>query len=121
MTLIIAGLLIVVGVAGYTVPEATHWTALIPAFVGALLGVCGLVALAGAAARKHAIHAAMVIALLGTLAAFEPVTRALRGGEVGVPTLTATGAMALLLIIYLVLGVRSFIRARRVREAAERG
>ena len=115
LTLVIAGLLLVVGVVGYAIPEGRHVTALIPAAVGVLLGVCGLLALLGESLRMHAMHAAMAIALLGALMTLEPISRLLRGATVGAVTLTATIVMALLLIVYLVLGVRSFIRARRDR------
>jgi hypothetical protein len=44
-----------------------HPTALIPAALGLVIALLGAVALRGGAARKHAMHAAAAIALLGAV------------------------------------------------------
>ena len=72
-TLIFAGLLILLGVGGYAAASAgvmgakASPTALIPAVVGILIGICGVVALRESL-RKHAMHGAVLVGLLGCLA-----------------------------------------------------
>jgi hypothetical protein len=59
--------LIAVGVYGYVSTGSTHPTALIPAAIGAVLALLGGIALTGGAARKHAMHVAALVGLLGFL------------------------------------------------------
>ena len=54
----------VLGLAGFYGTGATHYTALIPAGFGALFLVLGLLALK-ASLRKHAMHVAAMLGLLG--------------------------------------------------------
>ena len=129
-TILFGILLIALGVVGYTGsapaddPEgARAVTALIPAFVGGLLALCGLIALKESA-MKHAMHAAAMVGLLGFLAG------AGRGG-MGVgkylnddPSLNQRSflfvwLMAALCGIFVFLCVQSFRAVRRAREAAQ--
>lgn len=122
LTLLIAGLIIAASVLFYLLfsvaegqPES--WTPLIPSIFGALLGVCGLIGL-DPAKRKHAMHAGMAIALLSLLAL---VGEALgRPGALDAPfnAQLLKIVVGVLLIVYLALGIRSFIAARRDRAAA---
>ena len=98
-------------------------TALIPAFVGAILLLCGVVALKESA-RKHAMHLASVVGLLGLLAGAGR-------GSMGIGKFLSGDAslnqrsflfvwiMAILCGIFLVLCIRSFIEAKKRRLAAE--
>ena len=52
-------------------------TALIPAFVGAVLALCGLLAFSDKL-RKHAMHFAAIIGLLGAIGGFMPLQRQLK-------------------------------------------
>ena len=52
LTLVIGGILVVLGVVAYVATGAASVTALIPAFVGLLLVICGLIAGRGERARK---------------------------------------------------------------------
>ena len=108
-------ILIVLGVASYWLTGRTSITALIPAFFGAVLLVCAIVAGASEAARKHAMHAAVAVGLIGALAA---LARGLPGafrGDVTRPAVMSQLAMGVLLLIYVALGVQSFIAARKAR------
>ena len=58
--------LIIVGLAGYFLTGAVSLTALIPAAFGLVIALSGLLA-RDARKRKHAMHAAVVVALLGFL------------------------------------------------------
>ncbi|HVK17358.1 MAG TPA: hypothetical protein VM533_10445, partial [Fimbriiglobus sp.] len=81
--------------------------------VGGVLIVVGLVALAAPGARKHAMHLAAVVALLGTVGGLVPVIlRNFRFEEVAVKV--GLG-MAVLSAVFLALCVNSFIQARKAR------
>lgn len=123
---IAAGLILVmIGLLGYFGTETQSPTALIPAALGLVLIVLGALALRERL-RKHAMHAAAVVGLLGFLF---PVWRAaphlptlLSSGQVilsdgrnataAVLSQTATAAVCAL---FLGLCVNSFIQARRRR------
>ena len=107
-------LLIVLGIAAYVVTERTSVTALIPAFFGVVLVVCALVA-RNESLRKHAMHAAVAIALIGAIASLVRAVPAVAGGSITRPAVIAQLAMAALLIVYVALGVQSFIAARKAR------
>jgi hypothetical protein len=99
---------------GFDPPKELSGTALIPAYVGALLVVLGLLALKESL-LKHAMHLAAMIGLLGLLAA---LWRLLTTGKVqGVSGASLIG-MTLLCAVFVALCVNSFIQARRRRRAA---
>jgi hypothetical protein len=113
------------GVVAYFAPEplgvgkdgtpATpgHPSALSPVAVGVLLILAGAVSMAAPAARKHAMHLAAGVSLLGTLGGLVPVfLRNFRFEEVAVKV--GLG-MAVLSAIFLALCVNSFIQARKAR------
>lgn len=108
--------LLLVGIVAYLATGAESITALFPAFLGVPLLVLGLLA-GRESARQHAIHGALVLALLGVLASAMPLAELpalLTGGEVERPVATVTSAItALACLIYLGVGVRSFVVARR--------
>ncbi len=106
--------LIVLGVASYMLTGRTSVTALIPAIFGAILVVCALVARTESA-RKHAMHAAVAIGLLGALAALGRGIPAAMNGGVGTPAVMSQLVMGVLLLIYVAMGVQSFIAARKAR------
>ena len=107
-------ILIVLGVASYTMTGRTSLTAMIPAFFGAVLVICALVA-RKESARKHAMHAAVAVGLIGALAALARGIPAAIGGDAARPAVMSQLAMGVLLLIYVALGVQSFIAARKAR------
>jgi hypothetical protein len=108
-------ILILLGVASYSLTGRTSVTALIPAFFGAVLLVCAIVARANEGARKHAMHAAVAIGLIGAIAALARGVPAALSGDPTRPAVMAQLAMGVLLMIYVALGVNSFIAARKAR------
>ena len=107
-------ILIVLGVASYMLTGRASVTALIPALFGAVLVICALVA-RNEGARKHAMHAAVAVGLIGALAALgRGVPAALSGGATR-PAVLSQLVMGVLLLIYVGLGVQSFIAARKAR------
>lgn len=117
LALLFGALLLLTGVGGYVAFQTP--TALIPVGFGVLLGICGLVA-RKESLRRHAMHAAAVVALVGFLPSAP--------GLLGIPDLLAGEAarpaavilrsvMAVLCLGFLVVAVRSFIAARKARAA----
>ena len=108
--------LILLGVLSYVLTGRTSLTALIPAIFGAAFVVLALVARSDAA-RKHAMHAAVVLALLGLLGTLGRMVPAIAAGNLTRPAVLAQLVMSVLLAIYIALGVKSFKAARRARLA----
>jgi len=114
LTLIFALLLIALGIAGF-LPQSSR-TALVPAYVGAVLLGLGLLAMALDGARKHLMHAAAVVALLGALAPAAALM--IRAAQMSPLALTVNVGMLVLCGSLLVLQIRSFIATRRARIAS---
>lgn len=94
-------------------------TALIPAAVGAALVLCGALAL-NPRLRKHAMHAAALIGLLGFLGAiYRPIKITLQNGtlDVSLVSVQLQLAMAVICLLFAVICVQSFVAARRRRSA----
>jgi hypothetical protein len=107
-------ILIVLGIASYMLTGRTSLTALIPAVFGAVLVICALIA-RSENARKHAMHAAVAVGLIGALAALGRGIPAALAGDATRPAVLSQLVMGVLLLIYVALGVQSFIAARRAR------
>jgi len=107
-------ILIVLGVASYMLTGRSSVTALIPAIFGAVLVICALIA-RNESARKHAMHAAVAIGLIGALASLGRGVPAALAGDAARPAVLSQLIMGVLLLIYVGLGVQSFIAARRAR------
>ena len=119
MTTITIGLglvLIALGLGGYFGTGRESLTALIPVLFGLPLALLGVVALKGHM-RKHAMHAAAVIGLLGfagTVKGLMKLPLLLTGGELARPAAVAVqAAMAIVCLLFVVLCVWSFTKARR--------
>ncbi|GAB3181271.1 hypothetical protein GCM10027060_11990 [Nesterenkonia halophila] len=113
LTIGLGGILILLGVIAYIATAFASATALIPSALGVILVISGIV---GVKRPKIGIHIALVVALIGALGTLMQVSSlpALFAGEAERPGAVITGSIAfVLLVVYLVLGVRSFIRARR--------
>lgn len=121
ITLVFAVLLAALGLIGYVGTGCRHVTALIPLWVGILLGIFGWLAISpDERRRKLFMHVNVTIGLLGFLAAagraIQSYARAHASGtQPDSIALASQATMAGLLLIYVVLCVRSFINARRAR------
>ena len=119
-TLALGAALIVLGLGGYVLTGAVSLTALIPAAFGVLFVLAGVLA-RNDRTRMHAMHAAVVIALLGFLGSFRGLLglgKVFDGTAVRPAAIVAQTIMALLTLGYIVIAVRSFIQARKARRAA---
>jgi hypothetical protein len=107
--------LILIGIIGYVfslIDGNTSWTALIPAAFGLLLAIFGFAAKSNENLRKHLMHAAVLVALLGFLI---PAGRLLSQiGNIKVSlAVFSQAAMSLICLVFVILSVKSFIDARR--------
>ena len=118
ITIIIGLLLIALGAGGYYGGGQASMTAMIPAFFGLPIALLGVVALKEKL-RKHAMHGAVLLGLLGFVGALmRPVMKLF--GEEPFELNMAVGsqlAMAAICLVFVVLCIRSFIAARKSREA----
>ncbi|HET7697604.1 MAG TPA: hypothetical protein VFK57_17955 [Vicinamibacterales bacterium] len=117
LTIALGAVLVVLGLGGYLLTGAASLTALIPAAFGAVLALAGAIA-RDERRRKHAMHAAVLVALLGFLGSFRGLLQigALLDGTAARPAAVVSQAiMALLTLVYLVIAIRSFVNARMRR------
>ena len=117
-TLIFAVLLIALGVGAFAISSddgSPSRTALMPAYLGAVLAVFGGLAMAFDGARRHLMHVAAVVALLGALAPAAALL--IRAAAMSPLALGVNIGMLALSAGLLVLMVRSFIAARRGAKA----
>ena len=108
-------ILTVLGVGGYLFSGGVSPTALIPAAFGIVFIVLGILA-RKESLRKHVMHVAAVVSLLGIIGSFKGTVAAvilIGGGTVARPQAAiAQAIMAVTCFIFLVLAVRSFVNAR---------
>ena len=120
VSIVMGALLVGLGVYGYTAAEPEHRsvTALIPAFVGGPLILCGLIALQENM-LKHAMHAAAMLGVLGFLAAAGRLGMVAAKGNLDLSKLGTQSLLAMtgICAVFVALCVRSFIAARRRRLA----
>lgn len=92
----------------------------IPAGIGAVIGLCGLVGLSEGL-RKHAMHLAAAVSLLGGLGCAGMGARLLsKMGTEDAPGPDKLGSVfgtAVLCLVFLALCIKSFIAARKARTA----
>jgi threonine/homoserine/homoserine lactone efflux protein len=117
----LGALLVVLGLAGYahnwSTSDHPSLTALIPAGFGVGLAVLGALA-SQERWRKHAMHLAAVIALVGFVAAAGRLLLGiLRGSIANLVAAASQGIMAVICAYLLWLCVQSFREARRRRAA----
>jgi hypothetical protein len=123
VTIVFAVLLIILGLVSYFGTGSLHPTALIPTWFGLALGLFGFLAMSPSESRRKLfMHINVTIGLLGFLgAAGRAVSSYGHARSVGVDpdktALASQGAMAGLLLVYVMMCVKSFIDVRRNRVA----
>jgi hypothetical protein len=112
-------LLVILSGVLYGIADNFSPTIFIPAGFGAVLIVLGLLALKDAY-RKHAMHGAAVVGLIGFAFPLGRLIYAMTGENFVFRKSTGgTVAMSVLCLIFLILCVKSFIEARAARKAKE--
>ena len=117
ITLLFALAYILLGLGGFILTGSTHKTALIPCAFGVLFVLFGLLAFKEKL-RKHAMHAAVLVALLafvGTTKALAHLPDLFRGTAEKPAAVITQAVNAFLSLGFILLAVRSFIQARRAR------
>lgn len=117
VTVAVGAGLVVLGIIGFVGSGASSVTALIPSVFGAVLAVVGVLA-ERTDMRMVWMHVAVVLAVVGILGSAMGLAElpALVTGDTSVErpwAVAAQSIMAVVLIVYLVLAVRSFVAARR--------
>lgn len=123
ITILVGLMLILVGLGGfgysYAKDGVAHFTALIPAVIGVLILLFGALAIFRENLRKHMMHGALLVALLGFLGTVMGVVKLftlIAGGSVERPLAVVSQSLtAVLCLVFIILGIRSFIAARRAR------
>jgi uncharacterized membrane protein HdeD (DUF308 family) len=105
--------LILVGIGGFLPNHAP--TALIPAYVGIVLAIFGVAAMKPTL-RMHAMHFAVLLALIGCFAAGGRLAISLSKTPIDNVAVTSQSLMTVLCGVFVFLCVRSFIAARRARR-----
>jgi hypothetical protein len=118
ITILFGLLLIVLGVVGYVGTGSKAPTALIPTYVGIVFTILGLLARRGSQKRRMTVmHIAVTLGLLGFLGTVKSVWDFIqmeRGHAMLRPIAVEDRAVfSVMLLIYVLLCVRSFIKARR--------
>ena len=122
-TILTGVVLILLGVGFYLGSGRESLTALIPSGIGVLIGGCGLLATLKNPAwlRPAAMHTALGLAVLGfaaTVSGIGGTITLIQGGDVERPLAPVLQTCtAVVLLIFLVLGLKSFLAARRIRKA----
>jgi fluoride ion exporter CrcB/FEX len=117
--------LILIGIVGYAYglmkDGNASLTALFPALFGLLLIIFGFLAKSKENLRKHLMHGAVLVGLLGFFGTVSSVVRlpALFAGTAERPAaVIAQFATALVCLVFVILCVKSFVDARRTRTGA---
>jgi hypothetical protein len=121
ITILFGIVLILLGGFGYVETGSHAPTALIPSYVGAVLAVLGFLAMTPDAKRRMLfMHIAVTVGLLGFLGTFKggiiDYILMLDGRQFPHPAaVREKAAMSVLLLVFVILCVRSFVAARRAR------
>ncbi len=121
LTIVFGLLLVLLGIYGYIATGSAHPTALIPTWIGLLLGVLGFLANSPDPKRRMLfMHIAVTVGLLSCIATFYggiiSYIQMLQGKTFPFPAAVESKAiMSLLMLVFVLLCVRSFIVARRAR------
>ena len=114
-TLLISLALIITGVGFYFGTDRSSVTALIPAFVGIVLGLLGWLSHIKPNLRKHLMHVAVLVVLVCIAMTAKGLLNLITGTR-DAPSY-GRSVTCVLLVILLVAQIRSFIAARKARAA----
>ncbi len=118
ITIVLGVLLTALGVGSYFGTDQVSKTALIPAYFGIVTLILGAISWAKPSWRMHAMHGAVLLALVGAAGTVAGLVKLIGGDLAGHARSAAMAKSAMfgLCTFYVVLCVRSFIGARRARR-----
>lgn len=112
--------MVILGAASFLLTGAASATALIPAFFGIAFIGLGVLGIKKEPMRKHSMHAALLLAILGIGGSFSGlinVLAVLGGNTLERPNAAyAQAAMATICIYFVIAGIQSFINARKSKD-----
>ena len=114
LTLVLGLILIGLGGYGYGLSESKSMTALIPAFIGLPILICGFLALKKIAAM-HVMHLAILLALIAAIGSGMRVFKAPE--DIKPLAYNMQAATAIVCTIYVILALFNFAQVRRRRKA----
>ena len=116
ITAIICGMLLsLIGIMGYVygvMNGNASLTALIPFAFGSVLEALGFIAKSNEGLRKHLMHAAVVVALLGFVMTAGRLLMKMSDLTLS-PAVISQMAMSAVCLLFVILAVSSFVSARR--------
>ena len=116
-SVIVGIVLILIGVAGYIYGMSegrASVTALIPSFFGVVMLLLGVVSQVKESLRKHLMHVAVVIALIGFILTGGRLAMTFSSLEMSA-AVASQAATAIVCLLFVILGVMSFTKARKER------
>jgi len=116
-------LLTLLGILSYIFTDFVSITALIPSFFGIVFAGLGFWGKSSESMRKHTMHGALLLALLGLGGSFSGLITLVSALSGTMPERMAAAVsqsiMAVLCIIFLIAGIKSFVDARKARNQEE--
>ncbi|MCH2174797.1 MAG: hypothetical protein MK193_03625 [Lentisphaeria bacterium] len=120
VSLIFSLIYILMGIGGYFASGRASVTALIPTFFGIIFFILSFIAIKKPRLNKHMMHGIMLLVLLslgGTFKGFGKLLSWIGGQEVDrLMAVQIQGTFFILNAILLILGILSFIKARKAKE-----
>lgn len=104
-------ILILLGLISYFITGMVSVTALIPAFFGIVFVLLAWIANKKPDWNRHIMHGSVLLAIIGIIGSIGGLFDLIGGSTTA--SAIAKSIMALLLIIYLIVAIKSFIDARR--------
>ena len=120
MSINIGIILTLLGILSYILTDFVSITALIPAFFGIVFAGLGFWGKSSESMRKHTMHASLLLALLGLGGSFSGLIALVSALFGTMPermaAVVSQSIMAVLCLIFLIAGIKSFIDARKSKN-----
>ncbi len=120
ISIICGAILIVIGLVGYVIGMnggRASLTALIPAAFGVILLLLGVFSQSNEGLRKHLMHAAALVAVIGFVVTAGRILMKITEFTFSPANLSQL-AMATVCCVFVIMAIRSFTEARKLRDGA---